>query len=103
MIKYNGLFAILAIKGMKKTDLLEVISSPTLAKLSKGETVQTDVIDRLCEFLQCQPANIMCAEFEAEGVDRTDGKLKRYTYQPEFNYNTRKSEHEIINIIDVVE
>lgn len=56
MIKYNKLFAILAEKGMKKTDLLKVISSPTLAKLSKGEVVKTDIIDKICLFLGCQPA-----------------------------------------------
>lgn len=59
MIKYNKLFAILAIKGMKKTDLLEIITSPTLAKLSKGKTIQTDIIDRICEYLNCQPGDIM--------------------------------------------
>ena len=44
---------------MKKTDLLDIISSPTLAKLSKGETIKTDVIDRICKKLNCQPADIM--------------------------------------------
>lgn len=46
-------------RGMKKTDLLEVISSPTLAKLSKGEVVTTKVIDSICEHLNCQPGDIM--------------------------------------------
>lgn len=58
MIKYNKLFSVLALKGMKKTDLLEVIKSPTLAKLSKGETIQTDILDRICAFLECQPGDI---------------------------------------------
>ena len=44
---------------MKKTDLLNVISSPTLAKLSKDEIVRTDIIDKICLFLHCQPENIM--------------------------------------------
>lgn len=59
MVRYFKLFALLASRGMKKTDLLEVISSPTLAKLSKGETVKTDVIERICHFLHCQPGDIM--------------------------------------------
>lgn len=59
MIRYNKLFALLAIKGMKKTDLLQIISSPTLAKLTKGETIKTDIIDKICEFLKCQPGEIM--------------------------------------------
>ena len=59
MIKYYLLFDLLMRKGMKKTDLLEVISAPTLAKLSKGEVVNTDIIDKICTFLKCQPGQIM--------------------------------------------
>ncbi len=59
MIKYFRLFDLLNRRGMKKTDLLQIISSPTLAKLSKGENVQTNVIDKICIFLNCQPSDIM--------------------------------------------
>ena len=61
MMKYNKLFALLAIRGMKKSDLVEkkVISSPTLAKLGKGESITTTVLCQLCKFLQCQPGDIM--------------------------------------------
>lgn len=58
-MKYNKLFALLAQRGMKKTDLLEVISSPTLAKLSKSESVTTDILCKICEYLDCQPSDIM--------------------------------------------
>ena len=65
-IKYNKLFALLATKGLKKTDLIELahISAPTLAKLSKGETVTTEVILKLCMALDCQPGDIM--EYQKE-------------------------------------
>ena len=59
MIKYYKLFDFLNRNGMKKTDLLDTISSPTLAKLSKGETIKTDIIDKICKKLNCQPADIM--------------------------------------------
>lgn len=59
MIKYYKLFDLLNRRGYKKTDLLTIISSPTLAKLSKGETIKTDIIDKICEFLNCQPCDIM--------------------------------------------
>ena len=59
MIRYYKLNDLLNRRGMKKTDLLDIISSPTLAKLSKGETIKTDVIDRICKKLNCQPADIM--------------------------------------------
>ena len=60
-IKYFKLFDLLARRGMKKTDLLDVagISSPTLAKLSKGETVTTEIILKICVALNCQPGDIM--------------------------------------------
>lgn len=60
-MKYYKLFDLLTRKGMKKTDLLnnKIISSPTLAKLSKGETVTTEVLSNICEALNCQPGDIM--------------------------------------------
>lgn len=61
MMKYNKLFSLLALRDMKKSDLvsLGVISSPTLAKLSKGESVTTTVLCQICEFLKVQPSDIM--------------------------------------------
>lgn len=58
-IRYYKLFDLISRRGMKKTDLLEVISSPTLAKLSKGDIVTTEVIQKICDFLNCQPGDIM--------------------------------------------
>ena len=60
-IRYYRLFDLLARRGMKKTDLLHVagISSPTLAKLSKGEVVTTEIIMKICASLHCQPEDIM--------------------------------------------
>lgn len=46
-------------KGMKKTELLNIMSAPTLAKLSKGEIIKTDIIDKICIYLNCQPGDIM--------------------------------------------
>lgn len=59
MMKYYKLFDLLTRRGMKKTDLLNVISAPTLSKLSKGESVTTDVLCKVCDFLGCQPGEIM--------------------------------------------
>ena len=59
MIRYYKLFDLLNRKGMKKTDLLDIISSPTLAKLSKGDIVTPEVIQKICDFLDCQPGEIM--------------------------------------------
>ena len=47
--------------GYKKTDLKTEIglSSTTIAKLSKGESVTTDTILRICERFDVQPGDIM--------------------------------------------
>lgn len=60
-IRYYKLFDLLQRRGLKKTDLLDLagISSPTLAKLSKGGSVTTEVVERICDALGCQPADIM--------------------------------------------
>ena len=59
MMKYYKLFIMLDKKGMKRTDLLKVVSSVTLAKLGKGESVTTDILCKICDFLDCQPGDIM--------------------------------------------
>lgn len=59
MMRYYKLFDLLARRGMKKTDLLSIISAPTLAKLSKGESTTTDILCKICGFLDCQPGDIM--------------------------------------------
>lgn len=61
MISYDKLFALLQGRGYYKYTLrrLAGISAPTIAKLSRGETVSTAVIDRICAALDCQPSDIM--------------------------------------------
>lgn len=60
-IRYYKLFDVLARRGLKKTDLMSIahISAPTLAKLSKGESVTTEIIERICAALDVQPGDIM--------------------------------------------
>lgn len=68
MIRYNKLFALLAMRGMMKKDLLTIVSSPVVAKLGKNEGVSIDTIDKICELLDCQPGDIM--EYVPEKKDR---------------------------------
>ena len=51
MISYVKLWFLLKERGMKRTDLLEVISSATLAKLGKNEMVSLSVIEKICDYL----------------------------------------------------
>lgn len=60
-IRYYKLFDMLARKGLKKSDLKSEVglSSATVTKLSKGETVTTDTILRICERFDVEPGDIM--------------------------------------------
>lgn len=59
MISYRKLWILMKRRNMTKIRLLDVISSPTLAKLSKNENVNIDTILKVCEYLECQPGDIM--------------------------------------------
>lgn len=59
MISYGKLWILLESKGMKKTDLLNVVSTPTLAKLGKNENINVSMIGKICDYLDCQPGDIM--------------------------------------------
>lgn len=58
-IYYYKLFDLLNRKGMKKSDLRKIISSATVAKLSKGEYISGEAIEKICKYLNCQPGDIM--------------------------------------------
>lgn len=57
---YNKLWKLLIDKGINKTDLREMtgISQSTMAKLSKGKNVNTDVLERICTSLNCKLEDI---------------------------------------------
>lgn len=59
MLVYTKLWLLLEEKGMKRTDLLNIMSSATLAKLGKNEAVSSTIIEKICEYLNCQPGDIM--------------------------------------------
>ena len=60
-LSYKPLFKLLIDKGLKKSDLKELIgiSLPTLAKLTKGEPISGTTIEKICAYFQCQPGDII--------------------------------------------
>lgn len=60
-MSYNKLWKLLIDKGMKKSDLRKNagISSSSLAKLTKGENVTTEVLVKICNELKCDVGDIM--------------------------------------------
>lgn len=60
-VNYNKLWKLLIDKGMTKTQmrLRTDISTTTLAKLGKNETVSMDVLLKICKLLDCNVGDIM--------------------------------------------
>ncbi len=58
---YNKLWKLLIDKGMTRKDLrtLTGLSTTSLAKLSKGENVNTNVLLRICDKLECDISDIV--------------------------------------------
>jgi DNA-binding Xre family transcriptional regulator len=60
-ISYNKLWKLMIDKGLNKTRLREEakISSNAMAKLGKNETVQVEVLAKICKHLDCTMDDIM--------------------------------------------
>lgn len=69
-LSYNKLWKLLIDKGMNKTELSELtgLSKSTIAKLTKGENVNTEVLDRICLVLNCNIDDIV--EFKEDNHER---------------------------------
>lgn len=76
-IRFFKLEDLLRRKGLKKKDLVrpDLLSSATMAKLSRGDNVTTETIDRICAFLHVQPSEIM--EYVEETPEEKEERLKR--------------------------
>ena len=75
MVVYYKLFDLLKRKNMKISDLRNVISSATVAKINKNQHVSGECIDKICRYLKCQPGDIMeIVETEKEKEIREKGE-----------------------------
>ena len=65
-ISYKKLWKLLIDKNMNKGDMQKLtgISTSSIAKLAKGENVQTEILVKICSALSCDTSDIM--EFNAE-------------------------------------
>ena len=79
MISYVKLWFLLKERGMKRTDLLEVISSATLAKLGKNEMVSLSVIEKICDYLDCQPGYILENVKKEKVMESVEEMNKQFT------------------------
>jgi putative transcriptional regulator len=60
-VRYKKLWLLLKKRNLKKKDLQSIanISSTSVTKLAKDETVRTDTLDKICLALQCDISDIM--------------------------------------------
>ena len=60
-VSYNGLWKLLIDKNMKKLDLINNlgISSSTVAKMTKGETVSMNILEKICDEMDCDFGDII--------------------------------------------
>lgn len=67
-VSYNGLWKLLIDKKMKKIDLINRlgISSSTVAKMTKGENVSMNIMEKICEELDCDFGDIIHYEKKAD-------------------------------------
>ncbi len=75
-ISYKKLWIRLIEKDMKKTDLKESckMGPSTLAKLGKNEMVSMDVLQRICQVLECNIGDIVDYIPDREQPDPTDAQ-----------------------------
>ena len=60
-ISYKKLWKLLIDKDLKKKDLQEMtgISSSSIAKLGRNENVNTEILQKICNALNCDVTDIM--------------------------------------------
>jgi len=66
-LSYKPLFHMLLDRDIKRMELTKVISHPTLLKLDNNQPVDGKIIIKLCQFLNCQPGDIMEYVAESQG------------------------------------
>lgn len=74
-VSYNGLWKMLIDKNMYKKDLSSElgISSATLAKMGRGENVSMEVLQKICNFMDCNIGDIVSFENEDKGEVKYNG------------------------------
>ncbi|MFF2532456.1 helix-turn-helix domain-containing protein [Brevibacillus sp. NPDC058079] len=56
---YKPLLILMINKGIKKGELRDLFSGATVAKFEKDEPVSLDVLDTLCNYLDCRIEDII--------------------------------------------
>lgn len=75
VVSYKKLWKLLIDKDLMKKDLQRNagVSWATITKMSKGETVSTEVLMKICKYLQCDVGDIM----EFIDAEKDEDKTKK--------------------------
>ena len=75
---YNKLWKLLIDKKMNKRELQHAagVSTTVIAKLTKGRSVTTDVLLKICKALDCDFADIMEVDRSAGDVGDSQGETQ---------------------------
>lgn len=76
-MRYNKLFDLLESRGMKRKDLKDIMSEVTIAKLGKGEVVNTKVLCAICSKLHCDISDIAEYDYSKDDCIKQDMKNRR--------------------------
>ena len=70
-VSYNRLFKLMIDRKMRKKDLCELagVSTSTMSKMGRDEIVSLEVIDRICQKLNCNVEEIL--------PDSPDGRISK--------------------------
>ena len=63
-ICYKKLRKLIIVRDLKNKDLqkMDRISASSIAKLSRSENVNTEIIQKICIALNCEVGDVMCME-----------------------------------------
>ena len=78
-VSYNRLFKLMIDRKMRKKDLCELagVSTSTMSKMGRDEIVSLEVIDRICQKLNCNIEDVL--EILPDSPD--DGTSKNVKYR----------------------
>ena len=82
---YKKLWKLLIDRDMTRADLRDKtgLSPATLAKMSKGEAIGANVLERICETMQCNVGDIV--DYVPEGMSKRKSSPAVSTAQPHLN------------------
>lgn len=72
VLSYNKLWKLMIDKGINKTQLREItgITTNILAKLGKNDTVQVEILAKICDVLDCELNDIVEIKMKSNDLEK---------------------------------